>query len=188
MKKDIISKSRALMKRQTKKNGAPAWGLTELAVSMGKKLARQYHVDEKLVVASLYLAHIVFHPKRHSFEMQHHPKLSAHLAKTYLKKWKIPAEEQAIIVDAIETHHAHSRPHTKVSEIMRNAEGYKFLTIEGCFIFLHALGSRGMSWEKSVEYCIEKMNQKYALLTLPACKRETRKNMTGLIRILGKIV
>ncbi len=188
MKSNIISKSRALMQRQTQKNGAPAWGLTELAAVMGKKLARQYHANGHLVVAALYLAHVVFHTKRHSYEMENHPRLSAALADRYLRKWKVADNERIIIVDAIRTHHDRAKPHSRVSEIMRNAEGYKFLTIEGCFIFLHALGSRGISWEKSVEYCIEKMNQKYALLTLPACKQETKKNMAGLVQIYRKII
>ena len=69
------------MRRKTRENGAPAWGLTELAVGMGKKLARQCHADEKLVIASLYLAHIVFHTDRKSHRMKDHPKLSAKLAR-----------------------------------------------------------------------------------------------------------
>ncbi|HCJ52272.1 MAG: hypothetical protein A2898_05570 [Candidatus Kerfeldbacteria bacterium RIFCSPLOWO2_01_FULL_48_11] len=174
------------MRRKTRENGAPAWGLTELAVGMGKKLARQCHADEKLVIASLYLAHIVFHTDRKSHRMKDHPKLSAKLARGYLKKWGVLKTEQDVIINAIAIHHSVLSPKSKVAEVMRNAEGYKFLTIEGCLIFLHDLGTRGMSWEKSVEYFLEKMNQKYALLTLPACKREMRKNISLLTQMLDR--
>jgi hypothetical protein len=74
------------MKRQTKKNGAPAWELTEIAITMGTSLARKHNVDPVVVLTALYLAHAVFSQKIRGSIQKNHTALSAKFAASYLKK------------------------------------------------------------------------------------------------------
>lgn len=57
---DIVKQARDLMYSQTQINKAPSWRLTEIAINKGKKLAKKYNENEKLILTSLYLAHTVF--------------------------------------------------------------------------------------------------------------------------------
>lgn len=84
---DIVSLSKELMYKQTQKNKAPAWLLTELAVMKGSELAEKYSVDKRLVLSSLYLAHTVFSPIWKGDIQKNHPQLSASFVKKYLDTW-----------------------------------------------------------------------------------------------------
>ena len=180
---DIVNLSRELMYNQTQINKAPAWLLTEIAIKKGKELAQYYNVDEKLVLTSLYLGHTIFSPVWNGEIQRAHPQLSANFVKEYLKKWNVIEEEQEIILNAIEAHHNDVETKTKIAEIVKNAECFKFITIEGALIWLHELGLRQVPFNEAVEKVIKKMEQKRKLLTLDICIKESEiycKQITNL--------
>lgn len=180
---DIVSNSRELMRQQTDINKAPSWLLTELAVKKWRELAARYNTDEKLVVVSLYLAHTVFDPEWKWEVQKHHPKLSAAFVKPYLNERWVSQVDQNIILNAIEAHHNHIPTQSLIAEIVKNAECYKFITVEGSLIRLHELWLRWISLNESVEKVIQKMEQKKALLTLDACKAEAEESCREILRI-----
>lgn len=173
------------MRVQTKNNGAPAWELTELAVKKGQELAQKHYSDEQLVMTSLYLAHTVFSAKIGDAIQKDHPRLSASFAKEYLETWGVKAEEQEIIFNAIMAHHGEVETTSNVSEIVKNAECFKFVTLKGSLIWLHELGKRGFSYEESTKLVIHKMEQKKALLTLPDCMQEAEKNCQKIYSVFS---
>ena len=183
---DIVQLSKELMQKQTEKNKAPAWLLTEIAIRKGKELSKRYHVNEKLVLTSLYLAHTIFSPIWNGDIQKNHPNLSAKFVKEYLDKWNILEDNKKIILNAIEAHHGKIETESKIAEIVKNAEGFKFLTVEGSLIFLHELGKRGFSYEESVKMVLEKMNQKMKLLTLDECIHEADKNKIEILKLFYK--
>ena len=122
------------MRERTLKNGAPAWELTEIAVAKGKELAKKYAVDEELVVAALYLAHIIFSKKIGGRVQKRHEELSARLAEKYLRRWKVNPAKREIIMNAIRAHHEKVPTQSKVAEVMKNAECFKFITGPGAIV------------------------------------------------------
>ena len=80
----LIIASKELMKKQTQKNKAPAWRLTEIAIKKGKELSKKHNVDERLVLTSLYLAHTVFNPiwKGDMITGRREEQVAAHLFKS----------------------------------------------------------------------------------------------------------
>jgi len=182
---DIVALSRELMYKQTQINKAPAWRLTELAIKKGKELAKKYKEDERLILTSLYLAHTVFSPIWQGEIQKNHPKLSAEFSKKYLEKWEVTKEEQEIILNAIEAHHNDVETKTKIAEIVKNAECFKFVTIEGSLIWLHELGLRNIPYEEAREKVIKKMEQKRELLTLDDCIKEAEVNCKEIINLFG---
>ena len=184
MKADIVRKSRDLMRQRTLKNKAPAWGLTEIAITKGKILARKYKVDEKLVLTSLYLAHTVFSQKIGDKIRHHHEELSAQYAEVYLKRWGVSEKEREIIRNAIRAHHAKVKTKSKVAEVMKNAECFKFLTLKGALIYLHDLGTRGMSLEEALEQVKYKARQKLGYVTLKAVRAEAQRNYKLILKTL----
>ena len=183
---NLVHLSRELMRKQTRKNNAPAWLLTELAVKKGRVLAKKYNVDEKLVVVSLYLAHTIFSSVWKGEIQKNHPGLSARFVKPYLQKWRVNKKDQSIILNAIESHHNKVPTKSKIAEIMKNAECFKFITIEGALIWLHDCGARRYSFDDSVKRVIEKMEQKHRLLTLKDCKREAEKNRQQILKLFQR--
>lgn len=173
---NIVELSRDLMYQQTKINKAPAWRLTELAILKGKELAKKYQVNEKLVLTSLYLAHTVFSPIWAGEIQRNHTKLSAEFAKKYLDEWNVSEEEQKIILNSIRSHHNEVETETKIAEIVKNAECFKFVTVEGALIYLHEWGLRQVPYDEAREKVLKKMEQKRKLLTLDECIEEAEKN------------
>lgn len=180
---DIVEKARELMYEQTQKNKAPAWSLTELAIEKGKELAQKYNEDERIILTSLYLAHTVFDRVWQGEIQKAHPKLSAEFAKDYLEKWEVSSEEQQIILNSIQAHHNDVKTETKIAEIVKNAECFKFVTVEGSLIWLHELGIRQVDYEEAKDKVIKKMEQKRSLLTLEDCIKEAEINCKEIIRL-----
>ncbi|HLD57646.1 MAG TPA: hypothetical protein VJA47_05030 [archaeon] len=183
----LVENARQLMYKQTIKNKSPPWLLTELAIKKGKELSKKHKVDEKLVLASLYLAHTVFSNVWKGDIQKNHPKLSAKLVKKYLNKWGVNKEGQCIILNSIEAHHAKVPTKSLIAEVVKNAECFKFVTVEGSLIWLYELGRREIPFEESVDRVLEKMEQKRSLLTLKDCKKEAEKNCKEILRLYKKL-
>lgn len=182
---NIVQLSKDLMYQQTKINKAPAWRLTELAILKGKELAKKYQVDERLVLTSLYLAHTVFSPIWAGEIQRNHTKLSAEFAKKYLDEWNVSEEEQKIILNSIRAHHNEVETETKIAEIVKNAECFKFVTVEGALIYLHEWGLRQVPYDEAREKVFKKMEQKRKLLTLAECTAEAEKSCQEIRKLFG---
>lgn len=168
---NAIKEAKELMYNQTIKNGAPSWLITMLAVNVGKELAREFYVDENIVVLTLYLQHLVFDPITNGEIQKNHPNLSAQYVEDnkLLEKWNIPENDRSIILEAIRNHHKKEKSSHLIVEVIKNAECQKFITIEGALIWLHELGLRGYDFDKAKELVFYKMEQKKSLLTLNEC-------------------
>ncbi len=175
------------MYRQTLKNGAPAWGLTEIAVQKGKELAKRFHVSEELVVSSLYLAHVVFSKEINGKVQRQHEEASARLAEKFLKQWKVNIQKQKVILNAIRAHHDKVPTESTLAEVVKNAECFKFLTVRGAVILLHEAGKRGMTFSEAVAYARSKATQKLRYISLPGVKREANQGYREVIALLDSL-
>lgn len=106
MSEDIVKKAKAYVMQCTKKNLAPAWGLTEIAIQYGKTLAPLYHLDTNKVLVALYLAHCVFSNERGSQIMKNHTTLSSEQARVRLTENKVSDNDSNDICEAIKLHHS----------------------------------------------------------------------------------
>ena len=95
-----IEAAKDLMRLQTKRNGAPAWPLTEIAVKKGRALAHKFGAREDLVAISLYLAHTVFSKNIGGDVQQKHMFLSADFAKIFLEGQGLAPAEIKIVINS----------------------------------------------------------------------------------------
>lgn len=174
----IILKAKKLMYQRVQENWAPSELLIELAVRKWMELSRKYEVNRDLVSISLYLAHTVFSPEWWSDVQKNHPMLSADFVKLYLDNWKVKKEDQSIILNAIRAHHNHNWElcESLEAEVMKNAECFKFVSLEWALIWFHELWRRWYNYEESKEKVIEKMEQKTQLLTLKDCIKQSKRD------------
>ncbi len=184
---NIIEESRKLMRQQTERNKSPAWLLTEIAIRKGMELSKKHKADERLVLTSLYLSHTVFSPVWKGKIQKNHTRLSSDFVNKYLEKWEVEPEEKEIILNSIEAHHNKVPAESLVAEVVKNAECFKFVTIEGSLILLHELGRRGVPFDEAVDMVIEKMEQKKKLLTLEECKKEAEEYCKKILETFSSI-
>lgn len=184
---ELVKKSQQLMRRQTSKNGSPAWPLTELAVKKGIALAKKYKASPSLVAASLYLAHTVFSKVPKDKIQKNHPVLSSQYVKPYLKKWHVSLKDQAVIINAIRAHHAKERTRTIEAEVVKNAECFKFVTVSGILLELYDLGKRGLALTEALDFIEYKIEQKMSYLTLKDCKNEAAANLKKINKLLKEL-
>lgn len=182
---DIVALSKELMKNQTDINKVPAWLLTQIAIKKWKELSKKYGENEDLVLISLYLSHMVFSPIWKWEIQSNHPELSAEFSKDYLDKWGVNTDDQKIILNAIQAHHNKIATESKIAEIVKNAECFKFVTVEWSLIWLHELGIRQVPFEEAVDKVIQKMEQKKKLLTLEECILDAEKNCKDIMRLFS---
>ncbi|MBN2330362.1 MAG: hypothetical protein JXC85_00970 [Candidatus Aenigmarchaeota archaeon] len=183
----LVEKAKELMRQQTEKNRSPAWLLTEMAVEKGRQLARKHGADERLVVASLYLAHTIFDQKFMGEVQKKHTKLSAEFVRKHLDEWNVAEDDKKSILNSIRAHHNHVPTESLEAEVMKNAECFKFVTLKGSIIFLHECGMRGDDFETAVEHVLKKMGQKRKLLTLPDCIDEADENIKVIKEFFSKL-
>ncbi|MFZ5391236.1 MAG: hypothetical protein ACOZAJ_03115 [Patescibacteria group bacterium] len=184
-KNNLVDQARRLMKKQTIKNGAPAWALTELAVSKGFALAKKHQARPDLVASALYLAHVIFSKVIKGRVQKKHTVLSADYVEPILKKWKVAPSDKEIIINSIRAHHGKEPTLSLEAEIVKNAECFKFVTVQGILIELHELGKRGLSFAEAINFAEYKMNQKLSYLTFPDCLREARANCRQINRLFN---
>ncbi|MFA6427968.1 MAG: hypothetical protein WCW02_00285 [Candidatus Buchananbacteria bacterium] len=180
MKKDIVKAAKEYMKRQTKKNRAPAWALTKIAVSKAKELFKCYAVDKKVVLTALYLAHLQFGEQLR--QQKNHDFKSAKLAANFLEKFLVDKSFKAKVLNAIKAHHNKIKTRSLEAEVVKNAEAFKFLTLAGVKIMYQEALRRGYGTKEAKDYALLKMRQKYQLVTLPCCKKEAFKNRQLIIK------
>ncbi|MBU1038752.1 hypothetical protein KKC17_00740 [Patescibacteria group bacterium] len=183
----LILKAKELMRRQTVKNGAPAWALTELAVKKGFILSKKHKVRSDLVIAALYLAHTVFSKVIKGRIQKKHTVLSAFYVEPILKKWGVSKSDRIIIINSIKAHHGKEPTLSLIAEVVKNAECFKFITVEGFLIELHELGRRGLSLAQAIDFAEYKMKQKLSYLTLKDCQKEAKLNVKQIRKLLNQV-
>ncbi len=173
MNKNVL-KAKRLMQERLKTNKAPSELLIELAVKKWQELSRKYKANEDIVSISLYLAHTIFSPEWWSDIQKNHPELSANFVKPCFDNWKVNQEDQNTILNAIRAHHNDEPCESLEAEVMKNAECFKFVSLEWSLIWFHELWLRRIAYNQSKEKVIKKMQQKLELLTLDDCILEAK--------------
>ena len=97
--------------------------------------------------------------------------------------WDAGEEDQKIILNSIEAHHAKVPTHSKIAEIVKNAECFKFVTLEWSLMRLHELGIRWIPFAEAVDKVLQKMEQKKVLLTFDDCKMEAELNCKEITQL-----
>lgn len=186
----ITDQAQNLMRIKTEENGAPFWDLTVTAVTKGRELAELYNVDSEVVELALWLAHICFSNVVGDEIQKNHTKLSADLAKQYLAVWGYPEDKAQIVYESILGHHSQGVGATKVAEVMKNAECYKFISWPKLKLYYEDLLTRGYEAKEAEKLVRLKFEQKEAILTFTECIADANNAyplIDGELKALAKV-
>lgn len=111
--------------------------------------------------------------------------MSAREAKELLSKnCKITAKEKKNIICCVNQHHGTNKFYSLESEIVCNADCYKFASVEGIIIAIKY--TRDMPIKDLVTLLLNKADEKWNALSLPICKKELEPQYKVIKEFLNK--
>lgn len=145
----------------------------DIALVEGKRLANLYHADEDIVLISLALIDAKLPEAVRLGNPKEHTKMGLVAAEEILKMVvDMPENVKTNILKCIEEHHGRDTYYSKESEVVANADCYKFLSPKGIITYISILGRRLNDFEKEWDQLEMKMDEKYAHLSLNIAKEE----------------
>lgn len=149
----------------------------DISLFYGKKLAETYNADEEIVLISLALMDAKLPESVKKKTPKEHVSMSLASAKTILDKVEDITEDAKVnILKCIEEHHGVDKYYSIESEIVANADCYKFLSIKGMMTYHSILARRLNDFESELDQLEYKMDEKINHLSLDLAKEELNDN------------
>lgn len=183
----VVEETRKFAMEMADRYGVPSFQHTEFVTMKGKELAKKLHADEKLVVVSCYLIDIALGKALKEGRQHEHVKMGVETAKQFLAKFNLGKGYEKKILNAISAHHGQVKHTCIESEIVKNADNYRFLDPRGVMIslFYHPKDS---DFKQTIEILKQKLEEKHNLVTLDICKKEMDGNYKIIKQFLDKAV
>lgn len=170
---DLIIKANQFNRDETEKYNPDIKFLYELSLNAGVKLAKEYGADENVVKIALAMmdsklpeAAYLGVPKKH-IEMA----VSA-TTKVFKDIDGLDDKIKENIIKCIEEHHGVEKYFSIESEVVANADCYKFVHPKGILYYSSMLGRRFHDFNKELEQLEFKLNEKHDTISLPLVKNE----------------
>jgi len=183
--KKIIKEADKWARKEIEKYGLPALSLYESSNSVAGKLARYFKVDEDLILLGSILMDIKLGEATTRGENQKHTEESFIVAKKFLDKYDLSADVKIKILDGVKLHHGADRFPSLESEIIMNADCYKFLLLENIKRYYKTLKGREMGQKEAVEFMRYKFNEKKNALSLDYCKEDLKDEIEKIKKYLS---
>ena len=165
----------------------PPFDQTDLMAKKGQEIAKKLNADIKIVTVSCYLIDIGLGKAYQEGKIKEHIKISSEFAKEFLKKFNLTKNDKEKIINCIEAHHGEVKHNCIESEIVKNADNFRFLDPTGLLISLYHAQETGRSLSEWVKRATEKVEEKYKLVTLDICKKEAEENYKIIKEFLNRI-
>lgn len=183
---DVVEEAKQFAAEMADRYHIPAFTLTEFAVQKGRELAIKLHADEKLVALGCYLIDIELGRAIEEGRQGEHVKMGIETAKSFLGKFNLQDDYKEKVINCIAAHHGEVKHTCIESEIVRNADCFKFLDPYAVLIpFYYHQPSRSLRETVAVQKA--KADEKRGLITLDICKTEAEQDYEIVKRFLDKI-
>ncbi|NIM46711.1 MAG: HD domain-containing protein [Candidatus Aenigmarchaeota archaeon] len=186
---DIVEEARKLAKEMSEKYGDwPSFESTEHIVKKGQELAQKLNVDEKIVIVSCYLIDTGLGKAVKEGKIKEHIKFSLEIANRFLDNFDLSKEDKEKIINSIAAHHGKIGHNSIESEIVKNADNFRFLDPSKIARGIYKGGIKyKMGFKETIELLKNKVEEKYNLVTLDICKEEAEKNYRVIKEFLNRV-
>jgi len=157
---------------EIEKYGLPTKLHFDLSLKKGREIAEKLDADTALVQVGVALMDIKLGEAFSTGRLAEHVRMGVEAARDFLVKYELNGELREKIVNCIEAHHGAVPFSCLESEIVTNADCYRFMHPAGVIHYIGTLSKRGLTLEKLVEQAEAKLDEKYALLSLDVSKAE----------------
>jgi len=168
----IIEQASAEIKRY----GVPSPIHFKISLAKGRELARRLDARENLVGLGTALMDIKLGEALEAGKLSEHVHMSLDYAKALLESSReLTREDKSIVYDAIATHHTTTHASLE-SEIVTNADCYRFIHPMGVFEYMRIISNRNPSGKllAMIAQVGAKLNEKWELITLPIVREELK--------------
>jgi len=156
----------------------------DISEKEARSLAEKLGADKDIVLAGVALMDLKLGQAFKEGRLAEHVQMSVDAAKEFLEKFEISAEKKGKIINCIEAHHGTVPFKCKEAEICANADCYRFVHPKGFFVYLTVLGKRNPDFLACMKKAEEKMDEKYGILSLDACKQELEPYYIALKKLI----
>jgi len=184
---DIVEEARELAKEMTNKYGFPGSWSVETARLKALELADKLNADKQIVEVSSYLMDIGLGKAIKENKIPEHVKISSKITKEFLSKFDLSDEFKKKVINCVEAHHGEIEHICIESEIIKNADCFRFVNPEGFLRIFFDLGKFGKNIEEAFEWAKKKVEEKYNLVTLDICKEEAEENYKVIKEFLNRV-
>lgn len=169
---DIIQESKKYALAEIEKFGSPSLVHFEISEKKAIELTEKLGADKKIVQTGVYLMDLKLGQAISENRVAEHVKMSVDAATEFLQKFELDENSKAKILNCVEAHHGKVPFECLEAEICANADCYRFIHPKGFFLYLTILGKRSPIFLECLKSAEDKMDEKYAILSLDICKKE----------------
>ena len=170
---ELVEKAESFNKEEIKKYKSDLEFLYNISYDAGIKLAKKYKADENIVRIALAMMDSKLPEAQHLGTQKEHISMSSSATKKLLEEATLLNDkEKENIIKCVEEHHGIEKFYSIESEVVANADCYKFIHPKGVFYYSSMLGRRLHNFSKELEHLDFKLNEKHDTLSLPLAKEE----------------
>ena len=170
--KNLVDDAIAYARSETAKHGLPTQIHFDLSLKKAEEISRSLGADLRLALVGVAMMDIKLGEAFQQKRLPEHVQMGVAAAKDFLAPYGIEQDELDKIVNCIEAHHGTVRHSCIESEIVTNADCYRFLHPVGVISYIGTLSRRNPDLVSVIEGADGKLDEKYALLSLDVCKAE----------------
>lgn len=173
---ELLEKANKFNKQEIEKYNPDIWFLHEIAVEAANRLAKEYGADENIVNIAIAMMDSKLHEASALGIPKQHIEMSVAATKDLLSDVNFLTDDvKENIIKCVEEHHGVDKFFSIESEVVANADCYKFVHPKGFFYYLSMFGRRFHNFDKEIEQLNFKLNEKYRTISLPLVKEELGK-------------
>lgn len=170
---DLIKKCDDFNRLEIQKYNPDMKFLYELSLDMGIKLAETYKADVNIVKIAIAMMDSKLPEASYLKTPKKHIEMSSNVTKEILSDIDFLNEDiKENIIKCVEEHHGTKGFFSIESEVVSNADCYKFVHPKGFLYYSSMLGRRFHDFDKELEQLDFKLNEKHNTISLDIVKEE----------------
>ena len=170
---ELVIKAYNFNREEIRKYNPDMEFLDDISLNASIKLAKEYGANENIVKIGVLMMDSKLPEARHLGKPKEHVSMSVDATKELLKDVDCLGEkDKENIIKCVEEHHGVEKYYSIESEIVANADCYRFVSPKGVFFYASMLGRRFHDFDKELEQLNFKLNEKHNTISLPLVKEE----------------
>lgn len=169
---ELVKKVDDFCREETMKYRPNILFLYDLAMENAVRLAKEYNADENIVRIGISMMDSKLPYAGHIGTPKEHIKMGVEKIEEFLKDVDTDEKTKENIIKCVEEHHGVEKFYSIESEIVANADTYKFVHPKGVLYYASMLGREKNDFTFELEQLEFKLKEKYNVISLDSVKEE----------------
>lgn len=169
---ELVKQAEEFNRSEIKKYNPDMEFLYDVSLEAGLKLAKEYGADENIVKIAIAMMDSKLPEASHLGTPKEHVLMSKKATEEMIKDINLDEEIKTNIIKCVTEHHGVEKFFSIESEVVANADCYKFIHPKGVLYYSSMLGRRFHDFNKELQQLEFKLNEKHNTLSLDLAKQE----------------